>query len=148
MSVRDEIVFACQKIPSGKKLRVAEDATLIESRFTWIGVPSSSLCMWDDASEAQALPLEFLQRVFVRYGQTLGRVGDIIAHVEVPQGGTLAHMLYVPEFDVEPKDYLVWLPNEGEPTFALSALLVPPLRHLLSKLSAASIPRGARPISH
>ncbi len=134
MRVRDEIVSACKKIQSQGKLKVAEDASLVESTFTWIGVQNESLSLWQGKGAVQKFPNTFLQKVLGRYGQPLGKVGDIVAHIEVPGGGILAHMIYVPEFDVVPKDYIVWIPNKGDPVFALSALLIPPLVHLVHQL--------------
>jgi hypothetical protein len=124
------------KAPIRQRLRVAEryaDDNPSESAFTWIELHEEELVIRDH--QAPALPLEprFLTGVFDRYAVTLDKWGDFTARIVLPNGGQLLHMLFVPEFDVVPKDYLVWVsPIEQSETarVELCVHLVPPLLHL------------------
>ena len=135
MTVQIQLRRDLQSAPLRTHFRVDERVEKREAEFvtlfTWIGYAERRFALWEDESPPLLLHPRFLRGVFARYAYPLEKVGDITARLRLPGGeGELFHMLFVPDFDVVPKDYLVWLPTEGEAMVGLCAELVPPLRHL------------------
>jgi|GEM_PF-6267239 len=110
-----------------------------ESVFTWIGFSDGDLAIWEEGSPALPLDTTYIRGVFERYAHPLEAIGDCTARIELPDDAALLHMLYVPRFDVVPKDYLVWISKEGDPLVGLCAELVPPLMHLARVQARSSL---------
>ncbi len=139
MNTQETLKQAVLKVPESGRFRVAErydDSHPSQSVFTWIECVEGTLALREDGSPALPIESGYLAGVFERYGVPLEGLGDFTARMLVPGGAQLLHMLYVPEFDVVPKEYLVWIPGpemyEGA-RVELCVHLVPPLLHLAKR---------------
>lgn len=141
MNTVETLKQAVLEVPESRRLRVAErfdDNDPSQSIFTWIESAQGQLALREEG--APSLPIErgYVASVFERYALPLEGVGNFTARMLIPGGAQLLHMLYVPEFDVVPKDYLVWIPEPDAYERArveLCVLLVPPLLHLAKALA-------------
>lgn len=121
------------KSPNRERLPLLEQTTDSSSVLTWLSLEEGRFFLRRER-EAWDLPFACIEKTFERYAAPLQQAGDFRGHLLTEDGVALAHMLYVPRFDVEPKDYLVLsLPGE-EPLVELCAVLGPPLVHLARAL--------------
>lgn len=134
---------AAERTPAVARLKVGErflegNPTPLSTRLL---VANETLSIQEDGGSALALREEFVSAAFHRYAAPLETPGDFTARLILPSGDSLLHMIFVPDFDVVPKDYLVWLPASAleEARVELCVHLVPPLLHLArAALKAAS----------
>ncbi len=119
---------------AASELPLREETRASVSVMTWIGLKNGEFLIRRE-NEEWVLSKECISKVFERYAAPLERAGEFRAHLMDPEGAILAHMRFVPTFDVEPKDYLV-LSVPGEvPLVELCAVLGPPLIHLAQTFS-------------
>jgi hypothetical protein len=126
--------------PESSALRVGEEMKGAERTFTWIGRRNELLSLWDDETPALPLTDSMIEAVMKRYARPLAALGALSGVLRLDSGSVLAHMLYLPRFEVVPKDYLVWAEKGQEPRGELCAHLLPPLLHLARRLKAQSPP--------
>lgn len=126
--------LAALRTPLVSRLKVGEryGEGTVYPISTRIQVDGADISLQEVDGPALHLREEFISAVFARYAAPLESHGDFSAQLRLPDGSRLLHMLYVPDFDVVPKDYLVWLPKDEkeEARVELCVHLVPPLLHL------------------
>jgi hypothetical protein len=81
-------------------------------------------------AQKHSLSEAFIEAVMLRYAAPLSDLGPLKAILHLDSGSCVAHMLYLPRFEVVPKDYLVWKKKDEEPRGELCVQLLPPLLHL------------------
>jgi len=134
----DQWLSALSNSSEVSELIVGEEFTDDEQRFIKLAQTEDGLELRKDKTNSLALPLPFLKAVMQRYARPLSDVGRLKTHLRLSDQGVLAHMHYLPRFEVVPKDYLVWAQDGQEPIGELCAMLLPPLCHLASVLKSKS----------
>lgn len=122
--------------PEVSELTVDEEFTDDETRFVKLVCIDGHLQLRKEKAYAWRLPQSYLEAVMQRYARPLSDVGRVTAHLRLSDTSIVGHMLYLPRFEVVPKDYLVWAKEGQEPLAELCALLLPPLLHLASALKS------------
>lgn len=128
------------KAPLQTALRLDERTEAAGSVFTWIGLHEGRIALWEDGTEPLPLEEGYLEAVMTRYARPLSAFGPFQGVLHLNENSTLAHMLYLPRFDVVPKDYLVWKLKGQEPVGELCAHLLPPLLHLARRARSIADP--------
>jgi hypothetical protein len=118
------------------ELTIDEEFTDDKTRFVKLVHIDGHLELKKEEAYAWELPQAYLEAVMLRYARPLSDVGRLTSHLRLSDQSVLGHMLYLPRFEVVPKDYLVWAQEGQEPVGELCALLLPPLLHLASALKS------------
>ncbi|MCH2107799.1 MAG: hypothetical protein MK135_00590 [Polyangiaceae bacterium] len=71
-------------------------------------VTGTRLQVLETGQAARSLPPGALEATMQRYGKDLAETSTPIEELALPGGGRLWRFRYLPRFEVEPKDYLVY----------------------------------------